>query len=125
MEWWQEYFSDVDSGDIPRMAAWFAPDINMCFGNWPQVHGREAATAALSAFLGRLQSVRHATGLSLPGEDTVFVEARVSYTIDEKLMVTVPSATFLRRGPAGITELRIYLDPAPLLTALEHAASVA
>jgi hypothetical protein len=125
MGWWHEYFRDVDGGDIPRMAAWFAPDINMRFGNWPAVQGREAATATLSAFLGRIRSVRHTLGLSLICEDTVFVEAQVSYTIDDNMVVTVPGATFLRRGPAGITELRIYLDATPLLTALGHKASVA
>jgi len=119
MGWWNDYFSDVDSGDIPRMAAWFAPDITMRFGNWPPVIGHEAVTSSLSAFLGSIRSVQHTLGLSHPCEDSVIVEAEVSYTIEADSVVTLPSATFLRRGSAGITELRIYLDVTPLLAALE------
>lgn len=118
--WWQEYFRDVDSGEIPRMAAWFSPDIVLRFSNWPAVHGRDATVAALAAFLARVRSVRHDLGSSIPSEDAVFVEASVSYALYANRVVTVPSATFLRRSAAGITDLRIYLDATPLLSALEH-----
>lgn len=120
MGWWQKYFSDVDSGEIPRMAAWFSPDITLRFANWPAVRGRDAATAALAGFLARIRSVRHDLGPCIPSDDAVFVEACVSYTLDENRVVTLPSATFLRRSAAGITDLRIYLDATPLFSALER-----
>ena len=45
MDWWINFFRDMDSLEIARSSAWYGEDIELRAGNEPAIFGKEAATA--------------------------------------------------------------------------------
>lgn len=57
MQWWIDYFNDVDTMDPERFGAWFADDMQLQFNNAPLIEGK----AAVLGFLRELPAPPGAT----------------------------------------------------------------
>ena len=114
MQWWQQYYVDVDSMDIDRIAAWFTDDIVMQFGNTPEIVGREQATAALVGFMSTFSTITHVLGNTVVGANEVFLSSAVTYNMLDGRIVSLPAATYKKRRGEKIAEMRVYADYAPM-----------
>lgn len=50
MQWWIDYFNDVDTMDSERFGAWFSEDIQLQFNNAPMINGKAAVLGCLHQF---------------------------------------------------------------------------
>ena len=114
MQWWENYYADVDSKDIKRVEAWFTEDIVLQFGNTPEILGREQAIAALGGFTAGLSSLSHCCGRAIENGNEMFMDAAVTYTLPDGRTVCIPAATYKKRRGEKICELRVYADFSPL-----------
>lgn len=108
-------FAAVDAQDIAALAALFAEDGRLVFGNREPLVGRDAVIAGNVAFFQLVQGVRH----QLRNEWTVgtetIAETDVTYTRLDGKEVTVPAVSIWRvDGDGLIVDYRIFVDQAPL-----------
>ncbi len=114
MAWWQDYFVNVDSRDIAKISGWFADDVKLKFGNGPVVDGKAGVVGALEAFLGQIKGINHKFGDVVESGKDIFLNSEVTYTRGDDRKVTIPAGTFIRRRDDKITDLRVFIDLAPL-----------
>lgn len=121
--WAAELYSrHVDNKDAARFANAFTPDGWVQFGNGPQIRGRPAIEAAIAQFFSAFVDLRHESIGSYIADDTLILEARVTYTRFDRQRVTVPAVTIFRiagisddgTGSPVADQCRIYVDLAPL-----------
>ena len=108
MDWWINFFRDMDSLEIARSSAWYGEDIELRAGNEPAIFGKEAATAALGHVLQQLQALRHDLGTVVTSGNDVFLECQVNYVFKDGRDVTVPAAAYFRRTDGAIRILHIF-----------------
>lgn len=117
MPWWQDYFKTVDTLEASKIQEWFAEDMDLQFGNTP-IKGRETAMAAISGFIGQLQGMKHNIGDVFDEGDKVFVDAVVTYHFRNGDILNIPAGTYLKREQEKISDLRVYIDLAPVYAKL-------
>jgi ketosteroid isomerase-like protein len=117
-DWAARFFTDADSLQIDRLAAWFAEDIELRVGNAPAVTGKPAVVAGLQGFWSSIRGMRHQTDTALLQGDVATVVAVVTYTRTDGHSVRLPVATHLRRTSDGrLDRLWIFIELAPLFAA--------
>lgn len=121
-EWAQRFFETIDAMDSPGFAAFFTEGGSFRMGNNPASLGRQAIEDFVTRFFGAIQSIRHEkTGLwELPS--TLFSEGQVFYTTHTGQVVTHPYLGVMEFEGDLIREYRAYVDPAPLVAALQLSA---
>lgn len=111
------YENSVDRKDAAGFAKVFAPSGKLRFGNNPPLVGPAEIESAIAQFFQAMASLRHEfVAISCDG-DTVFLEAKVTYTRHDGAIVTVPAMTvFVMADTDNLRaqECRIYVDLAPL-----------
>jgi len=119
-DWAAGFFRDVDTKDIEKLAAWFAENIELRFGNAPAVHGKESAVGALRQFWTTFASLRHHRESVVANGDSASQQSIVTYTLLDGRDVALPVASYLRRTAAGtLDRLWIYADMAPFYAAAQ------
>jgi len=108
-------FAAVDAQDLDAIAALFAEDARLVFGNQEPLVGRDAVIAGNTAFFQLVRGLRH----QLLNEWTVgaetIAETDVTYTRLDGKEVTVPAVSIWRvDGDGLIVDYRIFVDQAPL-----------
>jgi hypothetical protein len=123
LRWASElYARSVDNKDAAGFAAAFTPDAWLRFGNAPPIVGREAIRAAIAEFFTSFAELRHESKGAWLVDDTLILEAVVTYTRHDRRVVTVPAVTIFRLAGTDAGErmrpvadqCRIYVDLAPL-----------
>jgi len=109
-----DLFADIDSMQPDRFAQHLSPDAAMRFGNAPPVHGRNAIRDAWASFCQTLDGVQHDVVEQWDAGDATIVEASVTYTREDRSVVTVPVVTIYRAADELIDADRIFIDLAPL-----------
>ncbi len=123
--WAKTLYSDgVDHRDASAFADAFTDDAWLQFGNNPPLVGKDTIRGAIEQFFTVMSKVQHESVNTDYHNGTLFLEARVTYTMhDGKTMVTVPACTvFVMKpssdGDAPLAEkCRIYVDLTPLFGA--------
>lgn len=114
-DWAGNFFSDADSFELPALAAWFADDVEVRFGNGPAITGKNNAEEAFRGFWSTIAGMRHSRETLLIDGDMAMQFSQVTYTRLDGNEVTMPVASHLRRIGAGkIDRLWIVIDMAPL-----------
>jgi ketosteroid isomerase-like protein len=109
-----DLFRAIDAKDVDGLLAHLAPDAIQRFGNQEPPRGHEQIRAANEAFLGAIDSLRHAvTGLWV-WDDTIVVRLDASYTRLDGLTVTVPAASILRVSDGLIADYQVFADMTPV-----------
>lgn len=112
------FLAAVDSGDQAALAAAFADDIVLTFGNADPVRGE---TDVLSTFAGTSDafvSIRHdLKGVwrgAWEGGEVRSAECEATYTRHDGTAVTLAvTSTFRLNADGEIADYRIFMDPAP------------
>ena len=123
LRWARELYANaVDHKDAAGFAAAFTPDATLRFGNADPVVGRPAIEAAIAGFFTGFAALRHTARGAWLADDTLFLEAEVTYTRHDAGVVTVRAMTVFHLAGAApddaerpvADECRIYVDLAPL-----------
>lgn len=123
LDWARELYEQVvDRKDADGFAAAFTTDAWLRFASSPPVVGRDAIRAAIAHFFTTFQALRHEPVASWVVDETLILEARVTYTRHDGRLVTIPAVTIFRlvhpgiavRGEPVVDQCRIYVDLAPL-----------
>jgi len=114
----REIFALIDQLDAHAVAALFAEDAVMVFGNNDQLLGRAAILAGNTAMLAHIKGLRHVVRQEWTVDDTTIAVTDVTYTRRDDKQVTVPAVSIWRvDGDGLIAEYRVYYDLAPLFAA--------
>ncbi len=113
-QWYYDYFNDVDTMNIERLAPWMNDDIVVRFGNQPVIRGKTIALAAIEGFWKGFKSLRHQHGEVVSRGNYTSGEAAVTFTLHDGRAVTIPGVTILEMQNGRISRLGAYLDFGPL-----------
>ena len=114
-EWVDAFFRDVDMVQIDKLAAWFADDIDLRFGNNPAISDKETAAHVMGEFFNSIAGMSHKAVAVVSEGDTVAQQAIVTYKRKDGREVPIPVSSYLRRNASGkLDRLWVYIDIAPL-----------
>jgi len=99
----------IDRLDVDAAIALFGPEARLLAVDGRRAAGTEAVREFLSGFLSMLRSTTHRITAQWHLDDIWIAEVEASYELQDWLRLNaLPRAIFLREGPAGIAELRLY-----------------
>lgn len=108
-------FRLVDDQDAAAVAALFAADGSITFGNNPPLVGPEQIEAGVTGFYTSIGGLSHEVLHEWNVDEDSVIELRVTYTRLDGDQVTIPCVSIWTRGPDGlITAYRVYFDLAPV-----------
>jgi hypothetical protein len=113
-QWYYDYFNDVDTMQIEKLAAWLNDDVIVRFGNQPLLRGKPAALSAISEFWKAFKGLHHAHGQVLSSGDYTSGEAVVTFTLHDDRKIAIPGVSVLERRNGLVSRLSGYLDFMPL-----------
>jgi hypothetical protein len=117
------YAGAVDKKDAAGFAAVFEKNATLCFGNNEPLVGRSQIESAIAQFFQAMVSLRHEFIAISRDENTLFLEADVTYTRHDGKVVTVPAMTVFVlakiSGDVVAKACRLYVDLAPLFAPSE------
>lgn len=116
------YAQSVDRKSAAEFAAAFVEDGSLRFANKPVIQGRAAIEAAITDFFTSFVALRHQARGAFLTEDTLILEAVVTYTRHDGQEVTIPAVTIFHLAGAQpndpqrplADDCRIYVDLTPL-----------
>lgn len=114
MSWVHDYFRSVDSMNMDAYLAFLSEDVRFRLGNNPPISGIPAVKDRLTTFWSQLKGLRHNIVNLWELDDVTIVESTVTYTRLDDREVTLPVATTMRRHGDKVSDIRIYIDLAPL-----------
>ncbi|MGH7938788.1 MAG: nuclear transport factor 2 family protein [Bryobacteraceae bacterium] len=117
--WARALYADaVDQKNAAGFAAVFDENATLRFGNNEPLVGRSQIESAIAQFFQAMVSLRHEFAAISRDENTIFLQANVTYTRHDGKVVTVPAMTVFvvneRDGDLVATACRIYVDLSPL-----------
>ena len=116
-----EYYSEMESNDPARYSRYYADDIRLTFGNEEVIVGREAVVEAFDSMLSRFASLHHDLVSVWPQADGVVIfESVGTWLLRGGESVSIPACSVFTISGGVFTELRIYVDNAPVFAALER-----
>ncbi len=110
MQWWSEYFDDVDTMDAEKFGTWFADDMVLQFNNLPPVSGREAVLGFLQSFTANFKKLHHRHGELVGDEDRAAGEATITFTRLDDQEFEVRGVTMVTRKNGLFSRMAIYAD---------------
>jgi ketosteroid isomerase-like protein len=115
LDWVKNYFADVDTLDVDRFLSWLTDDIVVQWANADPYVGKEQVGGAIGGFYEFIDGMQHELLQVYRGLDgEAIAEANVFYTRKDGQRVRVRAMTALRQAGELISELRVYLDTAPV-----------
>jgi uncharacterized protein (TIGR02246 family) len=108
-------FAATDAMDVDAVAALFAKDARIVFGNGQPMLGVDEIRAGTTAFYDTIAGLHHEIANEWNfGNDTI-VELKVTYHRKDGQQVTIPCVTIFHADAAGkIDDYRVYYDVAPI-----------
>jgi uncharacterized protein (TIGR02246 family) len=108
-------FATVDTMDVAKIAALFAEDGRVVFGNGQPLVGIEAIRTGVTAFFATIAGQHHEVVTEWKVLDDTIVEFKVTYDRKDGQQVTIPCVTIFHTDAAGkIDDYRVYFDVAPI-----------
>ena len=119
--WARRFFSTIDAMDAFGFAAFFTEGGSFRMGSTPAFVGRQTIEEFVRGFFAAIQGLGHdITGL-WEGPTAFFSEGIVTYTMHNGSLVTLPYLGIMEFDGELIRDYRAYIDPAPLMAALQPA----
>jgi ketosteroid isomerase-like protein len=111
----RDLFALVDSMDVVTIAALFAEDGRVVFGNSQPIAGIDDIITGLTAFFDTIAGLHHEIVNEWNVGDDTIVEFRVTYDRKDGQQVTIPCVTIFHVDAAGkIDAYRVYFDVTPI-----------
>jgi ketosteroid isomerase-like protein len=107
-------YEAVDSMDETNLAEFLTDECTFTFGNAKPVVGRAAVTEASKAFLSLISGIKHTINDVWSVDDTIITRLTVTYTRNDKKIMSFPGVTIWRVEGRQISDYRIYIDNTPL-----------
>jgi ketosteroid isomerase-like protein len=110
----QRVFQTVDAMQPDNIAALFAEDARMVFGNADPLVGREAITAGVQGFFSTINGLQHQIVNEWHiGADTI-AETEVTYRRLDDKNVTIPVVSIWHTRDGLIDDYRVLFDLTPV-----------
>jgi ketosteroid isomerase-like protein len=111
----RDLFATVDSMDVAKIMALFAPNARVVFGNGQPMVGTDEIGSGITAFYDTIAGLHHGIVNEWNVGDDAIVEFKVSYDRKDGQQVAVPCVTIFHTDAAGkIDDYRVYFDVAPV-----------
>lgn len=121
MQWWTDYFNDVDTMDPELFGAWFAEDIQLQFNNAPVIGGKPAVLAFLHEFTQHFSALKHSHGQLVGDETSAAGEATITFSREGGASHAVRGVTMVERDQTGFRRMAIYADFSEIYAAVQGA----
>jgi hypothetical protein len=127
-EWWTDWVTEIhealDEKNLDAFVAHLTPGASIRYGNGDLVAGRVAIRDAFAAFFERLGGTSHAISSQSKTDDTIVVEAMITFTRLDGSTITIPAAMVWRVAESErlAAEGRFYLDVSPVFASDEIPA---
>lgn len=122
MEWVEATYEAFDAKDVEAFVAQLTPGATVQFGNGAPVAGRVAIRDALREFCDALGTMSHAFTSQLRVDDTLLIEAMVTFTRKDGTTVVIPAATVCELTQGKADRMQTYIDVSPLFARGEAPA---
>lgn len=109
-EWIRELFASIDAMDADRFASFLSDDARFCFGNAPEVFGKESIRESVVGFFGNIKGLRHDILGTWTHSDTVICQGEVTYTRVDDSHIKLPFMNLFGMQDDRIKEYLIYID---------------
>ena len=113
-DWYRPLYEHIDAMRMDGFLAGLSDDVQVVFGNYPAAVGRAQVREAIGAFWASIGGLRHRFENVVQNADQTLLEGNIDYTRKDGRVVTVPVATVLKRRGDKVSEMRIYIDVAPV-----------
>lgn len=114
--WVRRMYRDADTCDPVKAMSWLTEDVSQQMAGAPPLHGRAAVQAQYTQFVQTVDHMEHRFIGIWDVEPLVTVaEAQVTYFRKDGSQLTLPATTILRRRGDKVADIRIYINPMPLL----------
>lgn len=105
----EQLLSAIDQLDLDGAMALAAPDISALAADGRRAEGVEAVRALIGELIASLRSTSHRITAQWHLDDFWIAEVDVGYELTDWMRLSgLPRAFFVRTGPQGIRELRVY-----------------
>ena len=121
-DWTRGVMSAVDRLDADAFVAHLSENAWLRIGSAPAVVGREAVRASFARLLAGFRAVDHEVTGEWREDDTLIVEAEVTYTPPSGEAVTLPVATVFRRRDGVAYRCQLFGDFSSLAAAMARPA---
>ena len=122
MEWIEATYEALDEKDVDAFVAQLTPGATVQFGNGAPVAGRVAIRDAFSGFFDAIGTMSHAFTSQLRVDDTLIIEAIVTFTRRDGTAVAIPAATVCELTDGKADRMQTYADVSPLFAPGEAPA---
>jgi hypothetical protein len=112
--WVVQLFRSIDAQDERAFVSYLTENAVFCFGNAPEVRGRQKIQDAVAAFFKSVKGLRHALLDTWQQSGAVICRGQVTYTRLDDKQVTVPFVNILLMEGEKARDYRIYVDVGPL-----------
>ena len=112
--WAKAFFADVDAMKMEPFLDHFAPEAKVIFGNHPPAVGRDQIKGAIGGLWDAIEGLRHDFHKAWPSDGGVILESRVTYRRRDGKDVVTPCVSILERKNDKVSELRVFIDLAPV-----------
>lgn len=113
----RELFAAGEAKKPDEFVTFFTQEARYRFGNSDVMQGRAAIRETVAKFFPLVRALYHDVRTVWEWSGTVFLEMDVIYTTHKKRTITLPCADIFRFQGRLIQDMRIYMDPGPLLAA--------
>lgn len=115
--WYKRLYDDIDNMRMDGFLAGLTDDVRLTFANHPSAEGKAQVRAAIGAFWASIKAMKHNFVNVFQDGDDLTLEARIDYTRKDGKRVTIPCVTLVKRRGERASEMRIYMDTAPIYAA--------
>jgi len=116
-QWVQDYFKTIDSRDVDKLLAYYAPQASFRFANEVPWTSHDQMRAGLQKFYGAIASMHHeqqGVWIAPDGNSAVF-EAYAHFVLPDGRTFSLPAISVLRVENDVIRDFRFVMDAAPLM----------
>ncbi len=110
MQWWSDYFDDVDTKNPEIFGRWFSEDIVLQFNSEPPIEGKTAVLGFLHEFTKNFKNLRHSHGDLICEEARGAGEAVITFTRLDGAEFAVRGVTMVMREQGLFRRMAIYAD---------------
>jgi hypothetical protein len=121
MQWWPEYFGDVDTMQSEKYGRWFADNIDLQFNSEPVIEGKAAVLAFLLEFTKSFKQIEHSHGALVAEGNHAAGEAVITFTGTGDAKVAVRGVTMVTREHGLFRRMAIFADFSAVYAALAQA----
>ena len=117
----KRYYAAMETNDPHQYGAFYAENIQLTFGNEAPIVGRDAVLKAFHGVLKRVRSLHHDLVSVWPeSRGVVIFESIGTWHLFSGKSVSVPACSVFTIANDLFTDLRIYVDNAPVFAALDE-----